>query len=235
MGNDRRWFKNLVLARAAQHVGGISKGLAIEGKGTLVIDINNDMGKPHHIKIPNSLFLLGLRMCLLLPQHWGQEAGDDYPLPNGTRMENNAHSCVLFWGQGNHSKTTPFALALNTPIFYSLPSTSSYHAFVNTFMACEAPFFSREHMLHRPGRRWLDSKSPPPEEFVAEERKDTRRQMRELWGWTMTQSPRGTYLLPPSLLLTPISFVATPSRLTLLPSLTTKKSTLFLLLTTRPG
>jgi hypothetical protein len=74
MGNNKRLFENLVLVRTAQRVGGISKGLAIEGKGTLVIDLNNDTGKPHQIKIPNSLYLPGLRMCLLSPQHWAQEA-----------------------------------------------------------------------------------------------------------------------------------------------------------------
>jgi hypothetical protein len=69
MGNDKRLFENLTLARAAQRVGGISKGLSIEGKGTLVLDINDDNGKPHRVKIPNSLYLPGLRMCLLSPQH----------------------------------------------------------------------------------------------------------------------------------------------------------------------
>jgi hypothetical protein len=147
-------------------VGGICKGLAIKGKGTLVIDINNNTGKPHCIKIPNSLYLPGLRMCLLLPQHWAQEAGDDYPLPNVMRMENNVHSCVLLWGQGKFLKTIPFNFATNTPIFYTLPSTLLYCAFVNTFMACKAPFFSCEHVLQDPRRRWLDGNTPPPEEFV---------------------------------------------------------------------
>ena len=81
MGNDKRLFKNLMLVRAAQRVGGISKGLAIEGKGTLVLDVNDDTGKPHSIEIPSSLYLPGLRMCLLSPQHWAQEAEDNYPLP----------------------------------------------------------------------------------------------------------------------------------------------------------
>ena len=169
MGNDKRLFENLTLARAAQRVGGISKGLAIEGKGTLVLDVNDDTGKPHRIKIPNSLYLPELRMCLLSPQHWAQEAGDNYPLPNGTRMENTAHNCVLVWGQGKHVKTIPFDPATNTPIFYTSPSTSSYRAFVNTFMACEAPYFERERVLHVPRRRHLDGTPPPPEEFVAEE------------------------------------------------------------------
>ena len=133
MGNDKQLFDNLIHVRTSQHVGGISKGLAIEGKGTLVININNDNGKPHRIKIPNSLYLPGLKMCLLLRQHWAQETRDNYPLPNGTRMENNAHNCKLFRGQGLFSKTIPFDDATNTPIFYTLPSTSSYRAFVHTF------------------------------------------------------------------------------------------------------
>jgi len=87
-------------------------------------------------------------------------------------MENNAHSCKLLWGQGLFSKTIPSNDATNTPIFYTSPSpsTSSYRAFVHTFQALEAPFFSREHVLQLPGRRWLDRGSPPdPAEFVAEE------------------------------------------------------------------
>jgi hypothetical protein len=39
---------------------------------------------------------------------------------------------------------------------------------VNTFMACEAPFFWREHVLQFPGRRWLDGNAPSPKEFIAE-------------------------------------------------------------------
>jgi hypothetical protein len=80
----------------AQHVWGISKGLAIKGKETSVLMINDDNSKPHKLRIPNSLFLPGLRMCLLSPQHWAQEAGDNYPLLNGTRMETQqtiANSC----------------------------------------------------------------------------------------------------------------------------------------------
>jgi hypothetical protein len=58
----------------------------------------------------------------------------------------------------------------NTPIFYTLPSTTGYRAFVHTFQALEAPFFRWEHVLQLPGRCWLDRDAPPPpEEFVAEE------------------------------------------------------------------
>jgi hypothetical protein len=88
-------------------------------------------------------------------------------------MENNAHSCKLLWGQGLFSKTIPFDDATNTPILSMSPLTSSYRAFVHTFQALEAPFFSREHVHQLPGRRWLDRGSPPdPAEFVTEENFD---------------------------------------------------------------
>jgi hypothetical protein len=164
MGNDKRIFKNLVLACTAQRVRGISKGLAIEGKGTLVVTINNDNGKPYRIKILNSLYLPGLRMYLLLPQHWAQEARDNHPWPNGTRIEINAHSFKLFWGQGCFVKTIPFDNATNMPIFYTLPSITGYCTFVHTFQALEALFFRWEHVLQLPGRCWLDCNVPPPPE-----------------------------------------------------------------------
>jgi hypothetical protein len=85
----------------------------------MVITINDNSGRPHEIKIPNSLFLPDLRVCLLLPQHWAQEARDNHPLPNGTRMENNATNCTLIWGQGKFQKIIPFDSSTNTPIFFS--------------------------------------------------------------------------------------------------------------------
>jgi hypothetical protein len=130
--------------------------------------MNNDNGKPHCIHIPNSLYLPDLRMCLLLPQHSAQEAGDNYPLPNGTRMENTANNFILIWGQGAFKKTVLFDPSTNTPILYTSPKTVAYRAFASTFMALEAPFFRREHVLQVPGIRNLVSPRLPEEEFVAE-------------------------------------------------------------------
>jgi hypothetical protein len=99
MANDKCLFEDLHLDQVEQQVGGIIDGLVIAGQGTLVIRLNNNSWRPHKIKIPNSLFLPDLRVCLLSPQHWAQEAGDNYPLLNGTRIENNANNCILIWGQ----------------------------------------------------------------------------------------------------------------------------------------
>jgi hypothetical protein len=132
MANDKRLFKDLNLDQAEQQVGGINDGLMIAGQGTMVITINNDSRRPHKIKIPNSLFLPDLRVCLLLPHYWAQEAGDNYPLPNGTRMENNATNCTLIWGQGQLCKTIPFNSSKNTPIFLHIAP----HLFLLSLRLC---------------------------------------------------------------------------------------------------
>jgi hypothetical protein len=64
-------------------VGGIHGGLTIRGEGTLVFNIEDDNGRVHTIRIPHSLYLPELPMCLLLPQHWAQEANnnDNSPIP----------------------------------------------------------------------------------------------------------------------------------------------------------
>jgi hypothetical protein len=170
MVNDPHLLKDLHLTSNRGQVDRISKGLDIQGEGTFKFSIKDNKGKVHTVRIPNSLHLPELRRCLLLPQHRAQEAGDNYPLPHGMRMENNAHSCVLQWGQGKFLKTIPFDPATNTPIFRTSPLTSPYCAFVNTFIACKAPFFRREHVLQLPGHHWLAGIAPPPEEFVAKEK-----------------------------------------------------------------
>jgi len=133
MANREEYFEDLVKVKTASKVGGISSGLEIKGSGTFRFDIEDDDGKIHTIKIPNSLFLPDLRLCLLSPQHWAQEARDEWPKPRGTRMENDTNGCTIIWGQGKHRKTIPFNPLTNTPIFRSASSTASYRAFVASF------------------------------------------------------------------------------------------------------
>jgi hypothetical protein len=74
MANSPHLFTDLKLVPQGKQVEGIGAGLAIEGVGTYVMRIQDDNGKLHEIKIPNSLFLPKLKRCLLSPQHWAQEA-----------------------------------------------------------------------------------------------------------------------------------------------------------------
>lgn len=145
-------------------MGGIKGGLAI------IFDIEDDDGMIHTIRILNSLYVPGLQMCLLSPQHWAQEANDDSPIPRGTRMENDATGCKLIWHQQDFSKTIPFDKATNTPVFRTAPSTRSYHAFVHTADVTD-PFRQREFVRstqrHRRGTQ--GPRPVSPDDFIAEE------------------------------------------------------------------
>ncbi len=74
MANSPHLFNDLKLVPQGKQVKGIGAGLAIKGVGTYVMRIQDDNGKSHEIKIPNSLFLPKLKRCLLSPQHWAKEA-----------------------------------------------------------------------------------------------------------------------------------------------------------------
>ncbi len=129
-----------------------------------MFSLKDNNGKIHTIKIPNSLYLPGLRQCLLSPQHWAQEAGDGQ-----TWMGNFERECVLNW-HGGGKKTVLFDQTTNTPIFTTAPSSRAYRAFPTTFEALEAPYYRKETVLQYPHHNLMDDEPAlVPEEFVAEE------------------------------------------------------------------
>jgi hypothetical protein len=160
MANALHLFKDLQLTDDAGEVKGIGNGLAIEGKGMFKFLLEDDQGKIHTIKIPNSLYLPGLKQCLLLPQHWVQESGDGQ-----TWMGNFKRECVLHWHRGG-KKTVFFDPSTNMPILTMAPSSRAYCEFATTFKALEAPYYRKETVLQYPGRNLMND---APEEFVAEE------------------------------------------------------------------
>jgi hypothetical protein len=118
MVNSPHLFENLVLSNVGK-VDGINEGLEIVGKGTFKFKIADNDGRAHIIHIPNLLYLPELNSCLLLPQHWAQEAGDGQ-----TWMVNLAHHCNLQWADGR--KTVPFNKSSNTPNFYTVSPSRVY-------------------------------------------------------------------------------------------------------------
>jgi len=141
MANAPHLFDDLHLIDDAGEVNGIGNGLEIKGRGTFVFSLADDDGKIHTINIPNSLYLPGLRQCLLSPQHWAQEAKDKQ-----TWMGNFESEYVLNW-RGGGKKTVPFDPSTNTPIFTTAPSSRTYRAFATTFEALEAPYYRKETVL----------------------------------------------------------------------------------------
>jgi hypothetical protein len=66
--------------------------------GTFKFKIKDNNGMLHKIKILNSLYVPELKRCLLSPQHWVQEAKDNYPRPKGTRMGQDDEFYYVYWG-----------------------------------------------------------------------------------------------------------------------------------------
>ncbi len=95
MANAPHLFEDLHLNKDKGQVDRINSGLDIAGQGTFNFSITDDNGKSHVIKIPNSLYVPKLRRCLLLPQHWAQEAGVEQ-----IWMGNYRDRCVLDWRGG---------------------------------------------------------------------------------------------------------------------------------------
>jgi hypothetical protein len=145
-------FDNLILMKKDGIVEGIEGGLAIMGKGTFKFNIEDDHGKVHHIKIPNSVYVPGLKYCLLSPQHWEQEAKDKFPLPRGTRMENNNEAIILLWGQGKNCQTVPHSPNTNTLVFWMALASYTYRAFVANVEAMEAQYHCNKKVLLLPGQ-----------------------------------------------------------------------------------
>ncbi len=156
MANTPHLFEDLKLTKIGE-VEGIKQGLVIRGIGTFKFKIKDNNGKTHEIKVPNTLFLPDLWRCLLSPQHWVQEARDNYPLPRGTQMESDEENCILIWGQGKYKKTIPFNPTSKVPIMHLASLSRTYCAFATTFKACEASFFQREQVLQIPGLQQLDN------------------------------------------------------------------------------
>ncbi len=98
-------------------VEGIKGGLDIKGSGTFKFHIKDDKGEVHLIKIPNSKYVPDLRLCLLLPHHWAQEAKDHHPVPKGTKMDTNNEALMPMWNQRRHQLTILYHPLTNTPFF----------------------------------------------------------------------------------------------------------------------
>jgi hypothetical protein len=169
MANAPHLFEDLKLKEVGE-AKGIKLGLDINGRGTFKFKIEDDNGKMHKIKTPNSLYVPDLKRCLLSPQHWLQEAKDNYPRPKGTQMKQDDEYYLLIWGQAKYRKLVPYDPSFNVPIMYTISSLHAYCTFTTTFKALEANFFCQEKVLQFPGHRLaIDEPNLVPEEFVAEE------------------------------------------------------------------
>ena len=137
MSGIKQFFEDLVLRSDLGSCGGISGGLKIAGVGTFILKLQDDDGKEHVIKIPNSFYIPGLKPSLVCPQHWAQEADDHSPLPDGTIMETFSDRVVLRWNQRKYQRTIPLRTSTNTPTIHTGPGHTIYSAFCTIAMRAQ--------------------------------------------------------------------------------------------------
>jgi hypothetical protein len=125
LGNHPDQFEDLKMHNNTE-VEGIKGGLDIKGSGMFKFHIKDNKGGVHLIKIPNSKDIPDLRVCLLSPHHWAQEAKDHYPAPKGTKMDTNDEALMLMWNQRRHRQTIPYHPLTNTPSFRTAPALRTY-------------------------------------------------------------------------------------------------------------
>ncbi len=121
----------------------------------------------HLIKIPNSKYVPALKVCLLSPHHWAQEAKDHYPVPKGTKTDTNDKVLTLILNQRKYQRTIPYHPLTNTPYFCTAPAWRTYHAFMALFEAVEVQYHQREHVLQMPGQLHLNKEFIPKENVHA--------------------------------------------------------------------
>ena len=165
LSGNKDHFEDLQLYRG-QKVTGISGGLEIAGQGTFVFRIQSDDGIVDTIKIPHSLYVPGIELPLLSPQHWAETAKDNAPIKFGTKIEADEEGCTLLWKQQTRRKRVLHDPLTKTPIFRTAPGTRRYQAFEATFMACDASHLRNHISLNLDRLRTTDL---DPAEFIAEE------------------------------------------------------------------
>ena len=98
--------------------------------GTVRWTIEDDTGRRHTLRIPNSLYVPEGGVRLLSPQHWAQAARDFKPLPRGTRCVTYHDIIELEWGQRQYKKTCRLdALGGNVATIRSAPGFDRYEAY----------------------------------------------------------------------------------------------------------
>ena len=76
--------------------------------------------------LKNVLYVLDAPMCMISPQHWGQEANDHYPMEEGTRGVIQNKNVIFEWNQRKYQKTIPLCPSTNTGRFMSAPGSTKH-------------------------------------------------------------------------------------------------------------
>ena len=100
----------------------------MRGFGTVRWKITDDNGQVYNITIKGRLYVPDMYACLLSPQHWAQQAADNFPMKRGTWCATYGDACVIQWNQRKFTNTINYDSNTNTPKMYSSPRLAKYRA-----------------------------------------------------------------------------------------------------------
>jgi hypothetical protein len=134
ISNEKKDFVSPLrpLNRKLKGIGGTLNNIQ---SGTIQWAIEDDMGRTHQIRIPNSLYVPESPSRLLSPQHWAQESNDVLPNPRGTWCATYRDSVVLHWNQRQFTRT--LALDRNSSNVATLYTASSYNMYSMFCTECD--------------------------------------------------------------------------------------------------
>ena len=119
------------LRHSQKRVRGWMNALSSEVRiGTLRWVVEDDQGRRHVIRIPNSIYIPEGGVHLLSPQHWAQEAKDSTPRPRGTRCITYDDCIILEWNQCQFRRTCSLDhKGGNVATIRSAPGIEQYEAY----------------------------------------------------------------------------------------------------------
>ena len=110
-------------------VSGMGGTILATARGTVRWKIEDDDGKVHSIVLKKVLYAPDAPFRLLSPQHWSQQADDNYPQKHGTWCATYDDTVVLQWQQRSFTKTIAYCTRTNVGKFRSAPGHRQFTAF----------------------------------------------------------------------------------------------------------
>ena len=112
---------------------GINGTLPVKGVGTIKWKVLDDQGKEHDWLIKDSLYVPGLSMRLMSPQHWASQFHDN----ERAWCTTFKNSVILHWNKNKFKKTIKLDGQQNVPVMKSAGGIRNYSAFANLLQSEE--------------------------------------------------------------------------------------------------
>jgi alkylated DNA repair dioxygenase AlkB len=134
--------------RVRVNIEGYSGSTSATHIGTVRWRIDDDLGQPHDILLPNTYYSSHGKHRLLCLQHWAQTAKDNHPHPNGTWCATYANYVVLHWNQQQYRHTVKLLPHTNVGVIRTAPGIQQY---AQTCTLLEHRLGARYACYYRPG------------------------------------------------------------------------------------